>query len=186
MASWVSSGWVAPNWVESDTITPGAGVPITLPDPGFVHGATNFGDLGAIQLIYHQNPGPYSDEAILIVKTWAGQRLFGAKMPADVILADDIGRYATLLDVQPLAINTVPLGNDLIGSIGTTESPQLIVTLDNRRKFWSRLVMVEPLLAMPAGVWLHYGAGEMHLVFLGQIERVVLRQETCELTISEP
>jgi len=39
---------------------------------------------------------------------------------------------------------------------------------------------------LPASVWLRDSDGEMHLVFLGQIERGVRGQETWELTIGEP
>ena len=184
MAGWVETGWVQAGWVESATVA--EVTPLVLPDPGFVHGGTSFGDPLAIQLIYHRNPGPYSDEAIFVVKTWAGHRVYGRKMPPEVIPIDDIGRFATLLSSSGISVNTVPMGNELVGSIGTTERPRATVTLDNRRKEWSRLVVVEPLLAVAAGTWLHYGAGDTHVLLQGQVERVVIRQSQTMIEWSEP
>jgi len=184
MVGWIDDNWIEPGWIERDTAI--SATPIVLPDANAAFGATSYGDPGATALIYHQNPGPYSDEAIVILRTWAGQRLFGTKMPPEVVVAEDIGRFATLLEVSPVAINTVPLGNDLIGSIGATERPRLQVVVDNRDKFGSGLVVVEPLLGMPAAKWLHYGGGDSHLIFQGQVERVVIRQKSISLEIQEP
>ena len=108
-------------------------------------------------------------------------------MPPEVVtVVNDLGRFATLLQHSGVSINTVPMGNDLVGSIGATERPRATVTLDNRRKDWSRLVVVEPLLAMAAGTWAHYGAGETHVLLQGQVERVVIRQSQMTLEYSEP
>jgi len=184
MAGWVESDWVQEGWVESDVAV--TGTPIVLPNPGEVRGATCYGDPHALELIYHQNPGPYSDEAIFILKTWSGQRLFGHKIPPDAVLADDLGRFDSLVTSSDVAITTVPLGNDLVGSIGTTERPRATETLRHDRRFWSQLVVTEPLLAMPAGRWLHYGGGDTHLLLQGQVERVVIRLSQVTLEYGEP
>jgi len=192
---WVDLGWVENGWVEPDDsgtvpipppVVGGVGSIILLPLPGQVTGATNFGDAGALTLITHFSPGRYSDSVIFALRTWAGQRLFGSVMPPLSILSTDVGRYATLLQVNDFQLNSVPLGNDLIASIGATDTPQVTVVLDNRDQFWCRLVALEPLIAAPAGIWLAYGFEEAHLVFQAQVERVVLTKLTATLTLSEP
>jgi hypothetical protein len=183
--SYFLPGYIAAGYYEGD-VPAAPVVPITLPLPGDVRGATAYGNLKGLAVIYHQNPGPYSAESIFMWRTWAGQRLIGKKMPSTAIIADDIGRFATLMTMSPISINTVPIGNDLIGSLSTSEKPQTTVTAENRDKFWSRLVMTEPLLLMPAGSWQHFGGGDSHLLLQGQIERVVIRQAEVSVTFGEP
>ena len=186
MDGWIEQDWIENDWIEGDDLPLGGVSPIGLPLPGAVVGATAYGNPDAMTVIHHRNPGPYSAEPLFLLRTTAGQRLFGRKMPPTVVVADDIGRFATLMEISPVVINTVPLGNDLVGSIGMTEKPQATVSIENRQQEWSRVLASEPVLAMPAGTLLHYGSGESHLLLQGQVERVVLRPTVMTLQYSEP
>jgi hypothetical protein len=159
---------------------------LTLASPGQPRGATNFGDPDALQLIHHTNPGPYSDELVAALATPAGVYLFGFRHPSSAIDADELERFGTLKSIGDVSISSVPLGNDLIGSIGASESPTMTLVFSNDDGFWSLLVVTEPLLGMPLAIWDYYSGAEAHKLFEGQITRVLIRRRTCELTVGEP
>lgn len=177
----MDDNWVEPGWVDLE-----ADVAVTIPSAAVLTAATNYGDPGALETLYHQNPGPYADEDIISFGFQSGMYLFGYKVPSATVTADAIGRFATLLSIGDLNITSSPLGFDLIASIGASEIPRLVMTFDNSNREWSKLLAREPILLAPVVLWKYYGGSNLRKVFGGQVTRIVLRGRLVEVEAGEP
>ena len=129
----------------------------------------------------------YARDILFILHTQAGMRLFGwERLPPEAIQANDIGRYSTLLDPGDLDLNSVPLGNDLIGSLAAAEQSTEEGTFTNEDLFWSTLVALEPVIGAMGGYHLYYADGKLPLLYRGKVSRVILGKRTVTVELREP
>lgn len=180
---WVQPGWVQPGWVESD-------FPTAPPPTGVVSflwieqgGATPAGS-GAITAV--QVPRLYAD-LIVVLATPAGVRLFGDRMIRDSVVTDpvDIGRFSTLLRMTGLDLRTVPIGTDLIASLAAAEAPSVQLEFSNDDGFWTMLVMQEPIVFQPIGLWADWGETEVYQIYRGEVSNFLIDGNVVHLEVGE-
>lgn len=181
--AYVLPDYVLTDYVVDDVVVgPPVLATLTFAGPG-VGGATPVGTTTILAI--PTAPRLYPD-IIFALHTLAGLRLFGERMIPDEIACTDLGRYSSMLDISDLNFRSVPLGNDLVDSLGSSEQLTGWAVFDNTDKFWSRLVMREPLLCAAAGIFQYYGGSHLYMVYRGEVTRVLIRKNICRLEFSEP
>jgi hypothetical protein len=130
---------------------------------------------------------PYARDIIFTLHNKAGLRLFGLnRQVPDAIVANDIGRFNTLLRVNGIDLNSVPLGQDLIGSLAAAEQSSVEVELSNIDGWWSRIVALEPMFGAMGGLFVYYASGKLPLLYRGKVGRLRIRKRVTRIELREP
>lgn len=182
MAVFVPGVFVPGVFVEDVVVGPPQLATITSAAPG-AGGSTPVGTETILKI--PSLPQRFPD-IILALHTVAGLRLFGERMISEEIASDDIGRYSNLVSIASLEFRSVPIGNDLLASLASSEQTAHPVRLRNEGKFWTKLVAREPVLCATTEEYLYYGGPEIFLALRAEVSRIVLTKSMVDLELSEP
>jgi hypothetical protein len=104
----------------------------------------------------------------------SGLWLFSERQIRDNIGSDppSLGRFATLLEVSGLDFRTVPIGEDLISSIASSEDATVRLLLRNENGWWTKELALEPVIRQPIGLWADWGGSEVYLFRRGEVRAI--------------
>jgi hypothetical protein len=183
---WVKSGWVKPGYIKT-LVTPTTGVAFPVPPPGQWPVATP----DPARLTLTASPpttdfprGPYGVVTALVLQTHAGTRIFSA-VSVDPIytVPPSVGRYVTLIDLDPITLSQGSAGATLVTRINSLERASFGFTVDNSDGFWSSLVANEYLLCQTVSLYLDYGDGVHRFCGRGQVAEIEIRRKTTRMTV---
>lgn len=178
---WVEQGWVEEGWVESDGV---GAVNLIFSGPNDrQRGGSIAGTQDGI-LIPHLKPrAPYGVEVIVALYNYMGLRLFGFTMISDLIIADDIGRYDTLLAVDPIEFGTGSVSGNILGRVGLNVRPLSRAVFSNLDKSWSIRWATEAILTTNVGIFIWFGqeGNQAQRLYSGNAERMTLSKRHFEM-----
>lgn len=177
MAEYVDPGFVDEGYVEGDA----GATTLSLVFPGSAdrrRGGTMLQAPGGLAIAHL--PVTRAPSIIVALHNWQGLRLFSWGVLDDTFTANDIGRYPTLIGVDPVDLGGAPAG-DILGRITVSERAVSRATFSNMDKFWSKMWAREAILSQPMGIFVWFGLGQAHGLFIGVVESLELSQYECTL-----
>ena len=154
MAEYVDLGYVDVDYVEATTVPPvvEGEFDLDIGVPGAAKHRTASASLHALELAYWQ-PGsplsPYDVQPIFVLGTHLGVYLFSTREVPAAMKAVAVQFFTTLLDPEPIAFRSAPLGTNLIGSVTTVERPTGPVVIRDDTGFWAKRIWMEAIVEMP-------------------------------------
>jgi hypothetical protein len=192
MVAWITNDWITNDWIETDgtVVTPPQPLPtvilqpvtLTMLGPSLARlSASVVGTAQQLEIPHMQPRGPYGTEVLVALTTPAGMRVFGFRVVSEMVQTTDIGRYDTLRAVDPIEFGPGGRSSDVLGHIGLTIDPQCGAEFDNLNGFWSQLWANEVILTMPVGQFLYLGGPPLVKVYVGIVQRMVLKKSIFRL-----
>jgi hypothetical protein len=186
MPNYVAAGYVVTGYVEAEVAAEQPELRHTLVLAAREQGgATAVGSPALV--ILDEAPRPFPD-VFVVLHTPGGVRLFSERLvPDDIAVQEtELGRFSSLLAISPLDFRTVPIGDDLIASLGASEQVSHRLVVRNDHPVWSQLLAQEPVLCQPLGEYVDFGGPYVELVLRAAVSHVILTKATVEIELEEP
>ena len=128
--------------------------------------------------------GPYGTVLAAILGTHTGNRIFSA-VQLDPVYAvpPAVGRYVSLLSVDPIVLAQGGSGSTLVTRINSLELPSFSASFDNTDGFWSRLVASEYVLCLSLSLYLDLGDGIYKFCGRGEIQSIEITRKIATFRI---